>query len=186
LAFYLAGCNGHSVTSYPSSPWSNNKQVDGSGNFNRVLSRWTNPASGSALSARWATADNLGTVASAGAVIKSAGGAPSTLTVTNPGTVPVEAMTIDILGPLYFPYIVNQTNGLTLGFGGFVSSTKHLIVNTGTATATNDGLSVVGLISHSGDTPFMRLDPGPNVLAIYGGSATGSTLVSASFVVPYE
>jgi hypothetical protein len=61
-----------------------------------------------------------------------------------------------------------------------------LIVNTGTFSATNDGVNIIGSLTHSGASSFLTLSPGVNVLQFSGSGATGSTLVTVSFAPPYE
>jgi hypothetical protein len=146
--------------------------------------RWLNPTSGAAFNMSVDTNPATGGWATVGAVLKGTG-VPATLSVTNPGTVVAEKVSLDILGPLISPTISNLTNGTSVTVAVTVASTKHLLIDTGAFTALNDGANVVGAVSHTGAAPFLTLSPGVNVLQITGSGATGSSLVSVSLAAPY-
>ena len=154
-----------------------------SGNWVSISDLYVNPASGVALTGSLAIAPaNYGNAV--GAIVKGSG-APVALNVTNPGSATAEKITLDILGPLVNPTITNTTNGTSVTITASVASTKHLIVDTGAFTALNDGVNVIGSVTHSGAVPFLTLNPGLNVLQISGSAATGSTLVTVSFALGY-
>ena len=121
----------------------------------------------------------------AGAIVKGSG-TPVTLSVTNPGTTLAEKLTLNFLGPIANPTVINTTNNTFVTIATTVAGTKHLIVDTGAATALNDGSNVVGSVTHSGAAPFLTLNPGVNVLQVSGAACTGSTLVTVSLAAPYE
>jgi hypothetical protein len=118
------------------------------------------------------------------AIIKGSGAAV-TPSVTNPGSVLAEKLTLDFLGPIANPTITNTTTGTSVTINTTVAGTKHLIVDTSAMTALNDGANVIGSLSHSGATPFLTLAPGVNVLQVSGAACTGATLVTVSFASPY-
>ena len=120
----------------------------------------------------------------AGLVIKGSG-AVVTLSLTHPGSVLAEHLTLDILGPILNPTITNTTNGTSVTINTTVAGTKHLLVDAYAMTALNDGSNVIGSVVHSGATTFLTLNPGVNVLQISGASCTGSTLVTVAFAPGY-
>jgi hypothetical protein len=150
------------------------------------ISAYLYPTSGVALPATWALPtgsawDIVGIVVKA-----AAGSAIATLSVTNSGTATAEDITLDILGPVTNPQVVNATTGTSVAFTGAVASGKHLLIDTGAFTALNDGANVTGSVTHAGAVPFLTLAPGVNALSIYGSVAAGSPTLTVSFVAPYE
>jgi hypothetical protein len=122
-----------------------------------------------------------------GVILKTASGAAATLSLTNPGSVLAENINLDILGPIINPSITNLTNGSSFTVNTTVAGTKHLLIDTRLYTALNDGANVIGSLSHSSSaTGFLTLSPGANVLQVSGSGCTGSTLVTVSFLAPYE
>jgi phage-related protein len=115
----------------------------------------------------------------------AAGSAVATLSVTNPGTVTAEKVTLDLLGPVLSPRIVNSTTGGWIAFAGTVAAGQHLVIDTGAYTAFNNGAPVPGQISWSGSISFMELTPGVNNLVIYGSNCTGATLLTVTVAPPY-
>ena len=145
-----------------------------------------NPAPLSALSATW-TQTNANTWGTVGAMVKAAAGSalPAALSLTNPGTVLAEKVTLDILGPIANPTITNTTTGTSLTVAATVAAGRHLLIDTAAATAYNDGVNVIGSLAHSGAIPFLTLTPGVNALHISGSGCTGASLVTVSFTPPY-
>ena len=141
-----------------------------------------NPSSGIATPSSWTSAG--ATWNAVGAVIKGTG-TPVTLSPNNIGTARAEKLTIDILGPLANPTILNQTNGLSLTINATVAAGTHCIVDTGAFTCMNNGVNSIGSIVHSGADVFMALEPGVNTLQVSGAVATGATLVTVSFAPPF-
>jgi hypothetical protein len=118
-----------------------------------------------------------------GAIVKTgaAGYAQTAVSITNSGTVTVEKLTLDLLGPVSNPTITNLTTGLSVTFSGNVASTKHLIINTGTYTALNDGSNVINTVTHTGGVPFLNLAPGINSLVVQGSGSDANTALTVSF-----
>jgi hypothetical protein len=145
------------------------------------------PTSGAALAATWsASRPSPYTMQAVGAIIKTLGASAATLTITNPGTVLAEKLTLDFLGPITNPTIRNTTNGLTLAVAAQVAAGTHLIIDTGAVTVTNGVYNAIGAMTHAGASTLMALNVGANVLSLTGSNCTGSTLVSVSFAAPYE
>jgi hypothetical protein len=173
------------ITSGPPAPW-----IDATATYYTAtlggLATYSSAPNGSALTATWTVAPASSWGLSAAIVKGAGGGGAASLTLTNPGTVIAENMTIDILGPIVDPQIVNTTNGVSLSYAGTVSAATHLVIDTGAYTVLNNGANSVGYLAHSGAMPFMTLLPGANVLSVSGASATGSSLVTVTFAAPYE
>jgi hypothetical protein len=120
-----------------------------------------------------------------GIIVKAAVGAgTASLSITNPGTVVAEHLSLDILGQVINPTITNTTNGTSLTFTGTVAAGTHLIIDTGSYTALNDSANVIGSIRHAGATGFLTLAPGANTITVSGSLASASTL-TVSFLPPY-
>ena len=145
------------------------------------------PASGAALTATWQNPLSYARgFDAAGVIVKAAGGsAIATMTATNSGDVLAERMTLDFLGPVVNPQVVNATTGTSVSYTGTVASGKHLLVDTGASTALNDGANVIGAIDHAGAVPFLTLAPGANALSIYGSVPSGSPTLTVSFAPPW-
>ena len=152
------------------------------GSINNVA-EWLDPASGTPIVATYGGTSAVWTIA--GAIIKSAGGAPATMNITNPGTVRAEKITLDILGPAINPTIVNTTNGLSLTVNTTVAGGQHLIIDTGVYTALNNGVSVIGGVRHSPALRFFTLEVGVNALTATASGATGATTLTVSFAPPW-
>jgi hypothetical protein len=188
LAVYAMCVTVGTVISGPAAPWVP-KPLSGWGvptMYAGILDMYASPASGVALAATWSQSVAGNPPLAMGAIVKTAGGAPSGLAVTNSGTALNEKATLDILGPIYNPTVVNSTTGTSVTFTGTVASTKHLILDAGAYTAVNDGANVIGAITHSGAAPFITLAPGVNNLLVYGSGCTGATLLTVAFAPPYE
>ena len=172
----------------PGLPWANvGFPATPKGDWEGIATEQCSPASGVALTPVWvSTYQGNGPYGWAGAIIKTATGAPVTLTVTNSGTALAEGIALDLLGPIYNPIITNTTNGTALMFVGTVAAGTHLLIDTGVYTCTNNGANAIGSLTHSGAAPFLTLSPGVNVLSVAGASCTGATLLTVSFHPPYE
>jgi hypothetical protein len=180
-AFYAAAVALTASISSLAAPWAAYTTSYG-GSVNE--SAGTRPAGLVALSGTWHPAGVTGQAV--GAVIKTASSTPTTMTVANPGTVTAEKITLDFLGPITNPSIVNSTTGATVTYTGTVLTSQHLIIDTGAYTATNNGVNAIAGITHSGAVPFLTLAPGPNVLTVYGTGTSGATSLTVSFAEPYE
>jgi hypothetical protein len=185
IAIYAGmACTNVNLSAWPGAPWLSNQLLYS------PLSRhvgdldiYLGPASGSPLSGTWNANTRTSCV---GCIVKASGVAGTVFSVTNPGTVKAESMTIDILGPMSSPVILNATNGVQLAFGGVVVAGTHLLIDTGAFTCLNAGVNAIGSLSHAGDNRFMALEPGANSLQITGSGATGATLATVSFAPPYQ
>lgn len=114
---------------------------------------------------------------------------PTTLNVTDPGTVRGPAqqgtLTLDLLGPISNPQIVNAANGLSVQCLVTVAAGTHLIIDCVAFTALNDGVNAIANIRHSGALEFMVLEPGPNALAVTGTGVSGATSLTVTFTPAY-
>jgi phage-related protein len=187
LAMYAAGSSvGYPIVATPAAPWASTRLLSAaSSSVIGDAERYLSPPSGVALAASWASVSQPGSMFAIGAVIKTAGGAPAALAVTNPGSVTAEKITLDLLGPIINPTITNTTNGTSATVITTVSGSTHLVIDTGASTVTNAGLNVVGSLSHTGATPFLTLSPGVNNLLVYGSGCSGATLLTVSFAPPW-
>ena len=177
----ITGGQGGGPYGAPSAPWVST--LNGGPNWAMYSSTYLFPPNGVALTASWP----VGAVAElVGAIIKTAGAGSTALSVTNPGTVLAEKLTLDLLGPIINPTITNATNGTSVTILATVAGTKHLIVDTLAMTALNDGANAIGSVIHTGAVPLLTLTPGVNALTISGSGITGSTLLTVSFAAPYE
>jgi hypothetical protein len=146
----------------------------------------TASSSGAPQVGTWGTPAGAGWGA-VGCIVKAAAGSGiANLLITNPGTVTVEKALIDILGPISNPQIINATTGTSIWFSGNVAAGKHLLIDCGAFTATNDGNNVIGSIGHAGATPFLTLAPGPNALSMHCSAVTGATSITVSFATPFD
>lgn len=103
---------------------------------------------------------------------------PKDITFTNPGSVRDHKLLIDITGAITNPRVTNQTTGAWVQFTGSVGASKHLLIDPYAFTITNDGVDVIGSLSHGPTVPWLDLVPGTQTLRVTGGT-TGSILVTA-------
>jgi hypothetical protein len=185
IAVYAMQTTNGYVSTGPLSPWVAHPLLY-VGSARGIADHYIAPTSGAALPATWTQTAPDDSPLAVGAIIKTAGGAPAALAITNPGAALAEKMTLDILGPIYSPTVLNTTTGTSVNFSGTVASTKHLLIDTGAFTALNDGASVIGSITHAGASSFLTLAPGVNNLLVYGSACTGATLLTVAFTPPYE
>jgi hypothetical protein len=111
-------------------------------------------------------------------------GGSGSQTVTHPGTVRGWKPVFTFTGPCSNPKVVNTANGYSVQALVSVPSGQSLVIDCGAWTATLNGTSVIGSITHSGGFPFMVFEPGANPLTITGGTGAGATLATA-FAPPY-
>lgn len=113
---------------------------------------------------------------------------PKAMTVVNTGTAEERDAIITMVGPLANTAITNSTTGVSMTYGGTISSGGTVVIQTdsfGQYTALLGGsTNVIGNITHNGSAAFMVLSAGTNTLSITDGSATTGT-VKMSFYPPY-
>lgn len=112
---------------------------------------------------------------------------PTTLDITNPGSVEECNPIIELTGPLEDTVITNTTNGVVLTYTGVIPSPRIVTLQKvgHEYIATNDlGTNVIANFSHQGREAFMVLDPGLNELSITDDNATTGE-VQISFYAPY-
>ena len=175
------------VTSWPTTGWTVNKLTTPNGNpVLGMADAGTQSVTALApLSATWTGLYTNDAMAAVGVVMKTSGGAPATLSVTHPGTVTAEKLTIDFLGPIVNPGVVNTTTGDSVSYSGAVAAGQHLIIDTWNMTATNNGANAIGSVGHSGNVPFLTLAPGVNSLSVYGSGCSGATSLAVSYAPPF-
>jgi len=101
--------------------------------------------------------------------------APTTETITNPGTVEEREATIVLTGPLQNTVITNSTNGVSLTYTGAIAAPRVVTISVvaGEYVATDDlAANKIGQITHSGSEALFVLDPGANSLSIADDTAT--------------
>ena len=107
---------------------------------------------------------------------------PTTLTVTNRGTSqgpgPQGQLVLDYLGTgtIINPRFTNTTTGAWVEVDVTVAAGKHLIVDCVAITALNDGVNVIGNVTHSGQLQLMSLAPGANVISVTAVPTPSGTL----------
>jgi hypothetical protein len=97
-------------------------------------------------------------------------GGTGAFSIDNPGTVRSHRLQFTIANPTNPTEIVNTSNGMTLT----LSAAGALgFIDVFTWVATVDSVNKIGVLSHSGDIPFMQIDPDVNNFTITGaGSVT--------------
>jgi hypothetical protein len=111
---------------------------------------------------------------------------PTAFTLTHPGTARTWRGTLDFLGPIANPRILNQTNAIYVECLVTVAATKHLIIDLDAFTAANDGVAAGGSIRHSGDARWLVLEPGANALRVTGTGLSAATRLTTTLKTPYE
>jgi hypothetical protein len=145
------------------------------------------PPSAVALTATWNSSLPNDELSAVGLIVKAAASTAAAIAVSNSGTAVAEHVLLDILGPIVSPSILNTTNGTAVALSGVtVAPTKHLLIDCWTMTATNDGVNVIGSVTHSGALTFLTLTPGVNDLSVVGGGSDANTSVTVRFTPPYE
>jgi hypothetical protein len=97
---------------------------------------------------------------------------PTAMTVTNSGTAegpgPQGQLILDYVGTgtIVNPRFTNSTTGAWVEVDVTVAAGKHLIVDCVAITALNDGVNVIGNVTHSGQLQLMSLVPGANTIAV--------------------
>lgn len=96
-------------------------------------------------------------------------------TLVNTGSAAVRNMVIRFNGPLTNPQLVNQSPDIpvAVSYVGTIAGGDWVELNTDDYTARDqDGISVIGNVTHSGERSWMALFPGSNVmlLNVTGGS----------------
>lgn len=125
-----------------------------------------------------------GLTISAGPTTISSSG--DTATITHPGNVPSDQLILEFAGPFTGLRVLNRRNGAAFEYAPAVASGSRLHVNCHRREARVNGALVLGDFEHwsiPGDTSWMRIEPGENVLEITG-SVVGGTLTT-SFLPPY-
>lgn len=175
------------LTSWPGAPWTLNRLITPNGNpfLGMGSAGAQTDATLSPLSATWSGHFASDAMAAVGVIMKTSGGAPVTLSVTNAGTATAEKLTLDFLGPIVNPAVVNATNGTSVSYTGAVAAGQHLIIDTWNETATNNGANVIGYVAHAGAVPLLTLAPGVNSLSVYGSGCTGATSLTVTFAPPW-
>lgn len=99
-------------------------------------------------------------------------------TVLNDGTYTVVRLTVRLNGPLTNPQLVNLSSGppvVALSYVGDIAGGDYVEFNTVEFTARDqDGVSVLGLTSHSGSRTWMLLVPGGNAIVLNAEAGTGT------------
>jgi phage-related protein len=110
--------------------------------------------------------------------------ASSPYTLNNPGTAEERFAIITFTGPLSNPIVTNTTNGVVLQYDAVLAAGSDIVtVDCEHFTAVDEtAANVVGSIVHSGDTAFMTLAPGDNVMTLAGA---GGGSVQIDFYPPY-
>jgi len=104
-------------------------------------------------------------------------------TLANPGNTAVERMVLRFNGPLTDAQLVNTslTPPVALSVMGEIADGDWIELDTATFRAVDqDGVSVLGRISHSGAWPWMVLQPGSNAMQLNVGAGTGTVDVAFS------
>jgi hypothetical protein len=187
IAIYGAAPDSWSIASTPPAPpWAIATQLVNGGEVWAAGTSYLSPANGVALPGTFTDTVTSATMYVLGAIVKTASGTAATLAVTNSGTALAEKITLDLLGPIINPTIVNSTTNTSVNYAGTVAAGTHLVIDTGAFTALNNGVNVIGKITHQGANPFLTLNPGVNNLLVYGSGCTGATLLTVSFNPPWE
>lgn len=109
---------------------------------------------------------------------------PTDQAFTNPGEQRTNRIILDFVGPISNPRVTQTTTGIYVECLVTVASAKHLLIDCGLFTATNDGVNAIGSIRHSGDFRWMIVEPGAQTLRVTS-TAPGGTLTTTA-VAPYH
>lgn len=171
------------IQSVPRAPW-RSALLTASGGY---LAGYGSMGAGLAVRGDWVWSGLAG-ANQLSAYIKTSGGAPTTLTVTNPGNVRAERMTLTFTGQMYNVVLYNATNGWSLSYtdpaNGVISAT-NLVIDTGACTAMMGTGNAIGYVSHSGGPGLFALEPGANALTIVASSTDATSNFAISFATPW-
>jgi hypothetical protein len=113
---------------------------------------------------------------------------PKEIIVDNTGTVEERDPRITLTGPLKDTVITNSNNGLTLTYTGTIDEGEVVVIQTadsGEYTAVMEGVgTVVGNLTHSGDSALMVFEVGENTLSVTDETATTGT-IQITFYPPF-
>jgi hypothetical protein len=115
---------------------------------------------------------------------RSIAASPTDFTFTNPGEQRTNRVIFDFVGPIANPRITQQTTGIYVECLVTVASAKHLVIDCGLFTATNDGVNAIGSIRHSGDFRWILVEPGAQTLRVTATSPGGTLTTTA--VAPFH
>lgn len=109
---------------------------------------------------------------------------PTDFALVHQGSVATHRTLITFTGPISNPRLANLSidagGAFYVEFLGTVAAATELIIDCGTATATNDGANAIGSIGHSGSFELFRLEPGINNLRVTATTPGGSVRLDFS------
>lgn len=110
---------------------------------------------------------------------QSTASSPKDFNFTPGGSFATRNLLIDFTGPQTHPRLTNTTTGAYVDVNAVVASAKHLLISPYLFTALNDGVDVIGLVTHGPTVDWLSLIPGVNALRATNTSAGGSVVVTA-------